>query len=168
MTHDISNPREAYGGRGLPETMSRELADIVEARWGGSLPRLAEEVFGKERNGKSKGYYTVYSILVQGGGRASLELIEKLASGLGCTKNDVAEALKKKTEVQRKTAVLALCKNAGISITELSVRCFNHKGNIHGVLKSNKRTLNFLKLVEALGLDVERFEEHYKQSHFAA
>lgn len=160
--------KQANGGHGLPDNISAELSEIIKARWGGSLPRLAEEVFGKERNGKSKGYYTVYSILVQGGGKASLELIEKLADGLGSSKNEVAEALKKKTPESRKKALLDLCEKYDISITALSVACFNHKSHIYSVINSNKRTQNFLKLVDAFELDIERFEQHYKQTVFAA
>lgn len=168
MTYVISGkPLKHIGGHGLPEAISPELKSIIEAKWGGSLPQLADYVFPSKKK-ESGGYYTVYSILVQGGGKASLELIDKIAKGIGCSKSEVAFALKQKTEQARKKALLSLCKTANISITELSTRCFGHKANIYGVLKSNKRTQNFLKLVDALNLDVESFEEHYKKSQFAS
>lgn len=161
MSRGISGvSREHFGGHGLPESMSQELRQIIQQKWDGSLMKFAQS--------SGIGYYTVYSILVQGGGKASLELIHLLSLGLGCSKSEIANALKKSTPEKRKSALLKLCDAAQIGITELSQRCFGNKTYMHKVINSNKRTQNFLKVVDALDLDVERFEEIYKSDQFAA
>lgn len=154
------NDKQHFGGHGLPESMPEQLRQLIVSRFDGSLMKFAKSA--------GLGYYTVYSILVQGGGMASLDLIHLLSLGLGCSKADVAAALKKPTPEKRKASLLKLCDAAQIGITELSQRCFGNKTYMHKVINSNKRTQNFLKLVDALNLDIERFEEIYKSSQFAA
>lgn len=166
MAHVISD-RQPIGGWGIPETVAKELAEILEAKWGGSMQKLADEIGVK--------HSTVYGILAQGTGNSSLDLIEKMAEALGSTKEEVAQyknalakALSKKTPEQRKTALNAVCKKAGISLNELNTRCWGKDSYIYQVINSNKRTQNFLKLVAAFELDLVRFEEHYKGTKSAA
>lgn len=164
--HDIPvvREREAVGGWGIPSTVATKIADILRRDWNGSMPKLAAacKVWSPTQ---SKWVpvkpSTVYAILAQGTGHSSLELIEKLAIGLGCSKNKVANALGKNTPEKRQDALQQLCDEANISLNELNNRCWKYS-YIYQVINSNKRTQNFLAVVEGLKLDVERFEEYYK------
>lgn len=144
MSHDL-NPEIPTG-----------IAKILTADFDGSMKKLSID--------KKIPYKTVYYILVRGTGEAAIILIGKMAKVLNCEKHEVANVLRKPSVESRRKGLTHLCEKAGMKITHFSTECFKDRGRAHEVIKSNKRIANFMKVVDAFGLDLESFEKHYMGS----
>lgn len=147
--------------RDISDCVNDELATLIRDSYG-SLPALADAC--------GLGYHAVYSLLARSGGERSIAALDLLVEKTGCSYEEAASIYRCPPGERRRTKLEAIAERCGWSLPKMSEHCWGTQTYIYRVINGKsggKHTPNLLKLLDALGLDVKRYEELIKRNSAA-
>jgi hypothetical protein len=138
--------------RDISDLVNDELASLIRDSYG-TLPALADAC--------GVNYHGIYSILARSGGERSIAALDLLVQKTGCTYEEAVALYRTAPGEARRKKLEMIAEKNGWTIRELSAICWGSPSYIYQVItgkSGNKHTPNLIKLLDALGLDVERFK----------
>lgn len=148
--------------RDIPVSVPNQIRALIKERWG-DIQSFA--------SANDLTYSEAYNMIVRSGAKRALKLTKTISGNTGCTRDEAAAIFFLTGVEERREAFEDLAKSAGVTLTKLSEICFGSKGYIFELISdpsSGVRVRRLIHLVNALGLDLDSFEQLYDDDFVAA